>query len=166
VVKYRHIKIKPRICVGLLFILCLTQTETASSLKQNITVIKEMCSWLPPFCKQNLLLFIRPRWQLRRMSSASIVLRAELQLTRIAARKARKATVNRQRRSAINQPASFRATVPHPRNSARLMLANVVSTAVLNLLQCPQGSVTPWSTTLRHVHRTPLPSVPSFLLVP
>ena len=100
-----------------------------------------MCSWLPPFCKQNLLLFIRPRWQLRRMSSASIVLRAELQLTRIAARKARKATVNRQRRSAINQPASFRATVPHPRNSARLMRANVVSTAVLNLLRCPQGSV-------------------------
>jgi len=99
-----------------------------------------MCSWLPPFCKQNLL-FIRPRWQLRRMSSASIVLRAELQLTRIAARKARKATLNRQRRSAINQPASFRATVPHPRNSARLMRANVVSTAVLNLLRCPQGSV-------------------------
>ena len=29
-------------------------------------VIKEICSWLPPFCKQNLLLFIQPRWQLRR----------------------------------------------------------------------------------------------------
>jgi len=26
----------------------------------------EICSWLPPFCKQNLLLFIQPRWQLRR----------------------------------------------------------------------------------------------------
>jgi len=25
----------------------------------------EICSWLPPFCKQNLL-FIQPRWQLRR----------------------------------------------------------------------------------------------------
>ena len=123
-----------------------------------------MCSWLPPFCKQNLLLFIRPRWQLRRMSSASIVLRAELQLTRIAARKARKATLNRQRRSAINQPASFRATVPHPRNSARLMRANVVSTAVLNLLRCPQGSVTPWSTTLRHVHHSP--QYPHFFLFP
>ena len=31
-------------------------------LQQN----KEICSWLPPFCKQNLLLFIQPRWQLRR----------------------------------------------------------------------------------------------------
>jgi len=29
-------------------------------------VIKQICSWLPPFCKQNLLLFIQPRWQLRR----------------------------------------------------------------------------------------------------
>ena len=28
--------------------------------------IKEICSWLPPFRKQNLLLFIQPRWQLRR----------------------------------------------------------------------------------------------------
>jgi len=26
----------------------------------------EICFWLPPFCKQNLLLFIQPRWQLRR----------------------------------------------------------------------------------------------------
>ena len=25
-----------------------------------------LCSWLPPFRKQNLLLFIQPRWQLRR----------------------------------------------------------------------------------------------------
>ena len=32
----------------------------ANSLKQNIIVIKEICSWLPPFCKQNLLLFIQP----------------------------------------------------------------------------------------------------------
>ena len=59
VVKYKHIKIKPRICV--LFILCLTWTVNANSLKQNIIVIKEICSWLPPFCKQNLLLFIQPR---------------------------------------------------------------------------------------------------------
>ena len=29
-------------------------------------MIKEICSWLPPFCKQNLQLFIQPRWQLRR----------------------------------------------------------------------------------------------------
>ena len=64
VVKYKHIKIKPRICV--LFILCLTWTVNANSLKQNIVVIKEICSWLPPFCKPNLLLFIQPRWQLRR----------------------------------------------------------------------------------------------------
>ena len=34
--------------------------------KQNILVIREICSWLLPFCKQNLLLFIQPRWQLRR----------------------------------------------------------------------------------------------------
>jgi len=26
----------------------------------------KICSWLPPFCKQNPLLFIQPRWQLRR----------------------------------------------------------------------------------------------------
>jgi len=38
VVKYKHIKIKPRICV--LFILCLTWTVDANSLKQNILVIK------------------------------------------------------------------------------------------------------------------------------
>ena len=25
----------------------------------------EICSWLPPFCKPNLLLFIQPRWQVR-----------------------------------------------------------------------------------------------------
>ena len=31
-------------------------------------VIKEICSWLPPFCKPNLLLFIQPRWQLRTFS--------------------------------------------------------------------------------------------------
>ena len=37
VVKYKHIKIKPRICV--LFILCLTWTVNANSLKQNIIVI-------------------------------------------------------------------------------------------------------------------------------
>ena len=33
--------------------------------KQNIIVIREICFWLPPFCKQNLL-YIQPRWQLRR----------------------------------------------------------------------------------------------------
>jgi len=36
VVKYKHIKIKPRICVP--FILCLTSTVNANSLKQNIIV--------------------------------------------------------------------------------------------------------------------------------
>ena len=72
VVKYKHIKIKPRICVGLLFILCLTWTVNADSLKQNIIAIKEICSWLPPFCKQNLLLFIQPRWQLRRTGPAVV----------------------------------------------------------------------------------------------
>jgi len=25
----------------------------------------EICSWLPPLCKQNLLLFIQTRWKLR-----------------------------------------------------------------------------------------------------
>ena len=60
-IKYKHVKIKPRICV--LFILCMTWTVNANSLKQNIIVIKEICSWLPTFCKQNLLLFIQPRWQ-------------------------------------------------------------------------------------------------------
>jgi len=40
VVKYKHIKIKPRICI--LFILCLTWTVNSNSLKQNIIVIKEM----------------------------------------------------------------------------------------------------------------------------
>jgi len=63
VIKYKHIKIKPRICI--LFILCLTWMVNANSLKQNIIVIKEICSWLPPFCKENLL-FIQPKWQLRR----------------------------------------------------------------------------------------------------
>jgi len=29
-----------------------------------VSVIKEICSWLSPFGKQNLLLFIQPRWQL------------------------------------------------------------------------------------------------------
>ena len=42
VVKYKHIKIKPKICI--LFILCLTWTVNANSLKQNIIVIKEICS--------------------------------------------------------------------------------------------------------------------------
>ena len=44
---YKHIKIKPRICVQ--FILCLTWAVNANSLKQNIIVIKEICSsasWL------------------------------------------------------------------------------------------------------------------------
>jgi len=62
VVKYKHIKIKPRICI--LFISCLTWTVNANSLKQNIIVIKQICSWLPPYCKQNLLVFMQPRWQL------------------------------------------------------------------------------------------------------
>jgi len=66
VVKYKHIKITPRIWV--LFNLCLTWTVNANSLKQNIIVSKEICSWLPPFCKPNLLPFIQPRWQLRRTS--------------------------------------------------------------------------------------------------
>jgi len=36
----------------------------ANSLQQNIIVINEICSWLPPFCKQNILL--QPRLELRR----------------------------------------------------------------------------------------------------
>jgi len=36
--------------------------------KHYTVVIQEICSWLPPFCKQNLLLFIQPRWQLGRTS--------------------------------------------------------------------------------------------------
>jgi len=59
--KIQTYQVQPRICV--LFILCLTWTVNAKLLKQNITVIKEICSWLPPFCKQNLILFIQPRWQ-------------------------------------------------------------------------------------------------------
>ena len=49
VVKYKHVKIKPRICV--LFILCLTSTMNANSLKikHNTVVITEVCSWLPPW---------------------------------------------------------------------------------------------------------------------
>ena len=39
--KYKHIKTKPRICI--LFILCLTWTVNANSLKRNIIVIKEIC---------------------------------------------------------------------------------------------------------------------------
>ena len=42
VVKYKHIKLKTRICI--LFILCLTWTVNANSLKQNIVVVKEICS--------------------------------------------------------------------------------------------------------------------------
>jgi len=56
--QYKHIHVKPRICI--LFILCLTWTVNANSLKQNIIMIKEICSRLLPFCKQNLLLFIQP----------------------------------------------------------------------------------------------------------
>ena len=33
-------------------ILCLTWTVNANLLKQNIIVIKQMCSWLPPFSKK------------------------------------------------------------------------------------------------------------------
>ena len=40
VVKYKHIETKPRICI--VFILCLTWTVNANSLKQNIIVIKNM----------------------------------------------------------------------------------------------------------------------------
>jgi len=51
------------ICV--LFILCLTWTVNANSLKQHYSG-----SWLPAFCKQNLLLSFYhqagPGWQLRR----------------------------------------------------------------------------------------------------
>ena len=39
-------------------------TTSQSWANQIDQVIKEICSWLPPFCKQNLL-FIQPRWQLR-----------------------------------------------------------------------------------------------------
>jgi len=70
--KYKHIKIKPRICI--LFILCLTWAVNANSLQQNIIVIKEICSWLPPFCNRNLVLFIKPRWQLRRTHGAFVAL--------------------------------------------------------------------------------------------
>ena len=42
VVKYKHIKIKARICI--LFILCLTWMVNANSLKQNVIVIKEIRS--------------------------------------------------------------------------------------------------------------------------
>ena len=55
--------------------LCLTWTVNANSLKQNIIVIKEICSWLPPFCKQNLLLFIQPKWQTRQMANLNSGLR-------------------------------------------------------------------------------------------
>ena len=45
VAKYKHIKIKRRICIlGPLFILCLTWTVNANSLKQNVIVIKQICS--------------------------------------------------------------------------------------------------------------------------
>jgi len=54
--------IKTRICV--LFIVCLTWTMNENSLKQNIIVIKEICSWLPLFCKPNRLLFIQPRFSI------------------------------------------------------------------------------------------------------
>jgi len=39
---------------------CCRQNENDIPIKDN------MCTtWLPPFCKQNLLLFIQPGWQLR-----------------------------------------------------------------------------------------------------
>jgi len=44
VVKYKHIKIKPRICI--LFILCVTWTVNANSSEQNIIVIKEIIMFL------------------------------------------------------------------------------------------------------------------------
>ena len=34
--------------------------------KRSLQLVLYCCSWLRPFCKQNLLLFIQPRWQLRR----------------------------------------------------------------------------------------------------
>jgi len=42
VVKYKRIKTKPRIYI--VFILCLTWTVNANSLKQDIIVIKQICS--------------------------------------------------------------------------------------------------------------------------
>ena len=58
VIKCKHIKIKPRICV--LFILCLTWTVNANSLKQNIVVIKEICSsQLPPQLDEQHLQFLQ-----------------------------------------------------------------------------------------------------------
>jgi len=48
VVKYKHIKIKPRICV--LFILCSTWTVNENSLKQNIIVIKEIGAYVLLSC--------------------------------------------------------------------------------------------------------------------
>ena len=69
VVKYKQIKIKPRICI--LFILCSTWTVNANSLKQNIIVIKQISSWLQPFAKQNLL-FIQPRFVRNRVEIKSV----------------------------------------------------------------------------------------------
>ena len=41
---------------------CLQPFQRLTGPRNFITI----CSWLPHFCKQNLLLFIQPRWQLRR----------------------------------------------------------------------------------------------------
>jgi len=58
--QYKHIKMKPRIYVLFVFYL----DGECKSLKTKHLFIKEIGSWLSPFCKQNLL-FIPPRWQPR-----------------------------------------------------------------------------------------------------
>jgi len=67
VVKYKHIKIKQRICI--LFILCLTLTVNANWFKQNIIVIKQNVLGCHLSVKQNLLLFVQPRWQTDRQAT-------------------------------------------------------------------------------------------------
>ena len=48
--------------------------STTESLALQMHTNKEICSCLPPFCKQNLLLFIQPRWQLSYVSAFYYIL--------------------------------------------------------------------------------------------
>jgi len=58
VVKDKHIKMKPRN----IYILFVFDLDGECKFIKNKTL--QLCSWLPPFCIQNLL-FIQPRWQPR-----------------------------------------------------------------------------------------------------
>jgi len=57
------------------YYLCLTWTVNANSLKTKQSGYwRNVFNWLPPFfCKQNILLFVQPRWQPRMVFPVSVI---------------------------------------------------------------------------------------------